>query len=189
MTFADIQNNWAKQQIEALASRTIVQGKTTTTYDPSATMKRSEFTVMMTRAMNLPLNAYKGTFKDVGPSMDWAYAEIEAAQKAGIINGVTALEFKPEQSITRIQAAMMIGRLLEQENVSADKLNAAKKITDIKDLQYFSKTKNSKQIELVLQAGIMNGYSNGTFNPHQELTRDQMAKVLYETLKTLDSIQ
>ena len=55
-TFDDIRGHKNQKEIEALAARGIINGKTDTVFDPSNTMTRAEFATIITRALGLTSN-------------------------------------------------------------------------------------------------------------------------------------
>ncbi len=105
-------------------------------------------------------------FKDV-PKSHFAYTEIMAMKKAGIINGYDDGTFKPLVGITRQHVAALISRALPLEPI--------REATTFKDVPTSHPYYND--IQRLYRAGIIDG-SNGNFNPSASLTRAQMAKIL-----------
>lgn len=105
-------------------------------------------------------------FKDV-PKNHFAYTEIMAMKKAGIINGYDDGTFKPLVGITRQHVAALISRALPLEPI--------REATTFKDVPTSHPYYND--IQRLYRAGIIDG-SNGNFNPSASLTRAQMAKIL-----------
>ncbi|UDK94857.1 S-layer homology domain-containing protein (plasmid) [Lysinibacillus sphaericus] len=105
-------------------------------------------------------------FKDV-PKNHFAYTEIMAMKKAGIINGYDDGTFKPLVGITRQHVAALISRALPLEPI--------REATTFKDVPTSHPYYND--IQRLYRAGIIDG-SNGNFNPSGSLTRAQMAKIL-----------
>lgn len=107
------------------------------------------------------------TFPDVGPSLDWAFKEIETMVAKGIIVGHDDGTFKPQDSIERQHSALMFTRALP--------LEAVEPYIPFKDVPtshlYY------KEITKGQQAGIFEGYNN-MFLPTGKLTRAEMAKIL-----------
>jgi amidase len=83
----------------------------------------------------------------------------------GIINGYSDNTFRPNNTLTRAQAAIMIVRAigLSTEGVSSS-------FTDVPPTHAAYKF-----ISAAYQAGIINGYSDGTFKPNANVTRAQIA--------------
>ncbi|MHC0036459.1 S-layer homology domain-containing protein [Pseudoneobacillus sp. C159] len=184
-TFEDVNNgkNWAESYIETLASKYIIKGKSETIYGPSEGMTRSQFAILIARALGLtPSGEYKGQFKDISVEQGAGdYAVVIAAYEAGIIQGRPDGTFGPNATITRTQAAAMLARAMKLVGYEASKLNGSKKVADFKDGAKVQEWAVA-DIELIVQAGIMSGNEEGNLNPNHPTKRDQMAKMLAEFL-------
>jgi len=185
-TFTDVDNgaNYFEANIEKLASKYIINGKTDSTYAPSADITRGEFAALISRSLGLVAkNPAEVKFPDVPATKAVnKNGEINAAVEAGIIQGFPNGEFKPDQPMTRAEAAIMIDRAMTFTKVADSKLDKTKKVTSLADHDSISNTSRSS-IEKVYQAGIMGGFNNGEFGPYQNTQRDQMAKVLDKFLQ------
>ncbi|MCP1143350.1 S-layer homology domain-containing protein [Lysinibacillus endophyticus] len=137
-------------------------------------MKKSKiFSVLFTLVLllSLPLQGLAATsFTDVKGDF-WAEKEISNFVDLGIVKGYPDKTFRPENTVTRGQAAIMIARglKLDVSNVGAVSYE------DIKDASI-------KEIAAVTKAGIMKG-TNGKFEPNKPLTRAQMATILTNAFK------
>ena len=104
-----------------------------------------------------------------------AYAREAVAWAAdgGIVSGFPDGRFAPRESVTRAQAAAMIGR-------SQDKGYALAELsfTDAAQIPGYA----SFYIRTMAAQGILSGYADGTFRPQASITRGQMAKILYTML-------
>ncbi|WP_186668333.1 S-layer homology domain-containing protein [Sporosarcina sp. BP05] len=78
---------WVKDYVEVLASKSITHGKSEDTFAPSDQVTRAQFTLLLSRPLDLPKQAYEGTFSDVTEKMNGLVLEIEAANRAGIVTG------------------------------------------------------------------------------------------------------
>lgn len=107
-TFGDIAEHKNRKEIEALAERNIINGKSESTFEPDSTMTRAEFATIIARGLGLP-EKNTAVFDDVSTS-DWYYQYINIAYSYGIIKGVSETEFNPNGAITRQEAAVMISR-------------------------------------------------------------------------------
>lgn len=185
VTFSDIQNHWAKKEIEALATRKIILGKTKELFAPEAKLTRAEFAVLVARALELEMKPYAGTFSDVKASKAWAYAGIEAAARAGIINGKLDGSFDPDAQITREEIATIIVRAVKYEDASLlQNLDTSKVFADDKDIAAFARLSVKQAVAL----GIVNGRSNNTFAPKANATRAESAVMLYRALDKLGDL-
>lgn len=185
LTFKDIQKHWAKDEIEVLASRKITLGKSADKYVPEDKLTRAEFAVLLVRTLNIPTQPYKGIFYDVTEKQSWSVLEIEAANRAGIVKGVSAGQFNPQEQITREQMATMIIRAIQykDENLVTE-LPLNKPFSDHGKISEYAK-------EAVLQAtslGIIKGKTSTTFAPKDKTTRAESAVMLYRLLDTLEEL-
>lgn len=106
-------------------------------------------------------------FKDI-PKTSPYYTAVTEMVADGIIMGYNDGTYKPQTEITRVQVAMLLARALPLEPVR-----------DAKQFKDVPKTyKHYDAIRKVQQAGIIDGGSNGKFNPEAKLTRAEMAKIL-----------
>lgn len=185
-TFKDIKTHWAKDEIEVLASREIIKGKTDELFAHGESVTRAQFAVLVARALNLPTSEYKGTFKDVPASYTWAALEIEAANRAGIISGMGNGKFAPNEKITREQMAAMVIRAIQYKDASVlDGVKAPASFKDSNKVSNFAKDYVGKAAALKL----VNGYADQTFAPKADTTRAQSAVILYRLLDALGELK
>ncbi|WP_061810415.1 S-layer homology domain-containing protein [Rossellomorea vietnamensis] len=188
-TFKDVNDgvNWAEEYIETLASKHIIYGKTAELYSPDADMTRGEFAALISRSLGLVADApYAGQFKDVsGNEAVNKDGELVAAWEAGIIKGKEDGTFKPYDKISRAEAAIMIARAMDYVGYDEADLDGNKGSEQYKDSKYMS-DEAQKALDLATQAGIMNGMAGGVFKPNDYTKRDQMAKIIAETLRFVE---
>lgn len=183
-TYQDITKNQHRTYIEELARRGIVAGAIGKNYFPHEQITRADFSSKLARAMNLTsTNATK--FTDVKGKV--YAADIQALSEIGVIKGVTATTFAPDAPLTRQQAALMITRLLQYTNKENINHMMNGNYLIFKDAYKFS-AEGKKAIALMNMLGIFSGREDGTFNPSGNLTRAQMAKVLYNVMESLELI-
>src|SRR5690606_27112307 len=82
----------------------------------------------------------------------------------GIVSGYEHSQFKPDKSISRAEAAVMITNALDLE---------AETTLNFSDLPANHWAINA--IESANKLGIFSGYENGTFRPDAPITRDEIA--------------
>ena len=111
-------------------------------------------------------------FTDVNPNHQFK-EEIDFLVERKIITGYEGNLFKPQNSVTRGDAALMIAR--------ATGLDLTKRKTEFKDVH--SSMTASGAIQSAYEKGIITGYSDGKFRPEQTVTRGQMAMFLARAFK------
>lgn len=122
----------------------------------------------------------KPLFKDISVNNRYK-TELSYLVEHGLISGYPDGTFKPDQALTRAQAAALLTRALNLSTSDVVNPNFADVSTS---------NTNYKQIAAIVNAGIMNGTGDGKFNPGAPLTRAQMAKILvvaYDLTGTTDT--
>nr|AAB08040.1 polygalacturonase precursor [Thermoanaerobacterium thermosulfurigenes] len=181
-TFNDIKDNWAKDVIEVLASRHIVEGMTDTQYEPNKTVTRAEFTAMILRLLNIKEEAYSGEFSDV-KSGDWYANAIEAAYKAGIIES-DGKNARPNDSITREEMTAIAMRAYEMLTQYEEENIGATTFSDDKSISDWARNVVANAAKL----GIVNGEPNNVFAPKGNATRAEAAAIIYGLLEKSGNI-
>lgn len=186
-TFADLVNHWAKTDIELLASKLLVSGKTGTSFAPEDAITRAEFAALTVRALGLSQNKAGAKFSDVKES-DWYAGIVGAAVKAGIINGYEDGSFRPNDRITREQMAVLITRAMAFAGKSADVTGRQDlllaKFSDRKDISSWAQAAVARSVE----AGIIQGRTSDTFAAKDDATRAQAVVMLKRLLKYVEFI-
>lgn len=184
--FSDIDNNNNKEAILALYSKGIVkvnEGK----FNPQNNISRSQFALMVARALNLTTGPDAG-FKDLGNMTDKERLNaINALAEVGIVKKQD--NFNPSKSLTRQQGALMLHRAM---NYAAGKelTGGDTKLPFYADSHAVTTDEAQKAFALLYHEKIMTGspQADGTvrINAGSNLTRSQMAKILYGSLEHIE---
>ena len=118
--FTDVAfGKWYNKSISTMAKIGIVKGRTANAFAPNAPITRAEFAAICSRFDRSNVEI-KSDFNDI--SGHWAENEIRRAASLGWIKGYADGSFKPDQNITRAEAASMINRMLHRLPETADDL-------------------------------------------------------------------
>ena len=118
--FTDVAfGKWYNKSISTMAKIGIVKGRTANAFAPNAPITRAEFAAICSRFDRSNVEI-KSDFNDI--SGHWAEKEIRRAASLGWIKGYADGSFKPDQNITRAEAASMIKRMLHRLPETADDL-------------------------------------------------------------------
>lgn len=182
--FKDISNDGNKEAILALYSKGIVKGQDN--FKPYDNITRSQFALMIARALNLSSTIDAG-FKDTAALDAERKQAINALAEAKII--VKAENFNPNGTLTRQQAAVMIYRAVA--HVAGKEMNYGDP-----SLSYYADgatvtSEEAKKAFALLNAGkIMTGSVNAegktVINANSPLKRTQMAKILNGALQYMN---
>lgn len=104
----------------------------------------------------------------------WAEAVISQAVSAGVVSGYPDGTFKPDADVTRAEFAVM---LINALNVPTPGTTLT--FTDSSDIGAWAQA----AVAQAVQAGILNGYSDGSFRPDAVITRAEMAVMAARALK------
>ena len=111
-TYTDVADDyWANIAISTMTGLGIVQGRSTTTFDPKAPITRAQFAAICAR-FDTGKSSGEQTFTDI--KGHWAEKYIERAAELGWIKGFEDGTFRPDTYITRAQAMTMINRVLNR---------------------------------------------------------------------------
>lgn len=111
-TYTDVADDyWANTAISTMTGLGIVQGRSTTTFDPKAPITRAQFAAICARFDTGKSNGTQ-SFTDI--KGHWAEKYIERAAELGWIKGFEDGTFRPDTYITRAQAMTMINRVLNR---------------------------------------------------------------------------
>lgn len=177
--FTDIEDYWGATYVDFLYSAGITTGFSDGTFRPNQNVSRAQFAVMLYRYLGLDEQQYEDTvlpfadLKDIGA---YAIPAVKALYAEGIITGTEKngkLYFTPNGSLTRAQAAAMIGRTQAKGYAAA-----ALTFTDSGKIPAYA----VEHICSMVGQGVISGYSDGTFKPNSNITRGQMAKILYNLM-------
>lgn len=106
-------------------------------------------------------------FNDVSES-EWFYEAVKYVYDNGMMNGVSDTSFAPYSNLTRGMIAQVLYNLEGKPAVSGSAY------TDVAADQWYNDAVN-----WAAQKGIVTGYGDGTFGPMDNITREQMAAILY----------
>lgn len=175
--FTDVEDNhWAKQPIEELYKKGIINGKAEHIYAPDANVTRAEFVSLIVRSLKVEAKAYADSFEDVD-SGDWYADAIETALGLGLISKDTL--FRPNDSITREEMAKIIVGASELDT-KIDLPNTF--VPGFADYDFIS----DWAVGYVTKAAyleLLKGDDAGAFNPKNNLTRAESAMVIYRFLQ------
>ena len=177
--FTDTGDYWAADYVDFLYNANITTGYNDGTFRPNQNITRAQFAVMLYRYLKLDESKYADVslpFADLNTIPEYAIPAIKALYTEGVISGAEKngrLYFNPNNALTRAQAAAMIGRTQAKGYALADLT-----FTDNGKIPGYA----DYYIRTMVAQGVINGYSDGSFMPHSNITRGQMAKILYNLM-------
>lgn len=182
-TFADIQSHWAKNEIEEMAAKQIINGMTEDSFKPEANITRAQFVSLLSRSLKLESPVDSIGFSDI-PVNAWYKNDVYSAFNNQIVKGITEHTFAPEDKITREQLATLL--------VNAYLQKTGKQLSDIvttQEVKYGDEGGISNwaraNVRIATSLGLMSGSGNEKFNPKGLATRAEAAVVLERFLNKI----
>lgn len=142
---------------------TIKEAEQTTPEEPD-----EDIPVMPGNPVVKPTTSQKeNTFRDVAPDA-WYAEDVSFAVEHGIMNGVGDNCFAPDAAVTRGMVVTILWRL---ENKPSARGNS---FTDVAADAWYAEA-----VQWASENGIVNGYGDGLFGPEDNVTRQQLATMIF----------
>lgn len=183
--FVDIKKfGWAREAIETLHARGVINGVMENRFSPSASVTRSDFILMLVRALGLNESG-KGWTANTGISFsdvdsDAYYADaLYLAKSMGIAKGQDNNHFRPELEISRQDMMVLLERALKLIGKELDKgsEDLLKHFSDHYNIAEYAE----ESIATLVANGIISG--DGTkLKPLASATRAEAAVLIYRVI-------
>lgn len=164
----DYKGHWAESVINEFVDKGYISGYSDNTFRPDNSITRAEFVSILNNVFGLSKSSGK-VFSDT--KTHWAKNSIDIAVTNGVCSGKSTTEFKPNDAITREEAAVMISNYKKISDSNFDKLS---KFKDAHKTSSWAKP----GVEGTLDKGYMGGYSDNTFRPKNKITRAEAVSTL-----------
>ena len=136
--------------------------------------------------------AWTNPFTDVNSYASY-YEAVKYVNQNGLMNGMTASSFGPNQTMTRAQFVTTLGRMylgsIFQTTAEKDAAMIAQYGTDsqFSDVSYSDASLSYAvpYIKWAESAGLVLGYGNGKFGPKDTITHQQMYIIMYRYAQSL----
>ena len=183
VAFADMADHWAKDAVNDMGSRMVIEGVGGGRFEPGREVTRAEFAAILVRALGLKLEEGAAPFTDVRES-DWHNGAVLTAHAYGLIAGYGDGAFRPDERITREQAMTMLARAMALTNLkaslpggSADE--ALRPYADAAETSGWALAGIADSV----QAGIVTGRGGEALAPKAFITRAEAAVMVERLLR------
>ena len=156
--FIDTRNHWAKDAIDFVSARGLVNGISNTIYAPNNSTTRAQLWTILARQNDADLT---------GGSIWYEKAQNWAKDK-GVSDGAN-----PNAAINRAQMITMLWRAMGQPAAAS-----GASFADVPADSYYAQA-----VAWAIENGITAGVGNGKFDPDAACTRGQIATFLYRYMK------
>ncbi|MBU6146040.1 MAG: S-layer homology domain-containing protein [Paenibacillaceae bacterium] len=181
-TFTDTKDyDWALKAMGIAVGKSIMSGKTPTTFDPAGIVTRAAFASLLVRAFAFQTkNLNPLPFKDINRKM-WHAQDVAIAFYENLMPGKTDRTFEPDAPITRQEAAEAIANVLRKNRfVAATPLQSGTFRDDA-----LIDSARAVAIATVVREGIFQGNDQGNIRPLSALTRVEVAVMFLKLLRVM----
>lgn len=190
--FKDVkQKGWYVGAINFVISAELFSGMSQTNFEPNTAMTRAMFVTVAVRLLGLDDmdETPSHNFKDVTAGKYYSKA-VAWGSYLGIVKGVSATRFAPNDKITREQVCAMLVRLNDVVAISMQQVGleidlemsaGGEKFVDDKMISKYAKT----AVYACRNEDIVNGKPGNVFDPKGNATRAEVATVLYKYTRFL----
>ena len=156
--FVDTRNHWAREEIDFVSARELVNGISATRYAPDATATRAQLWTILARQNDTDLS---------GGANWYEKAQLWSKDK-GISDGTN-----PNGTINRAQMVTMLWRTMGQPAAGG-----SASFADVPADSYYAQA-----VAWAIENGITAGVGDGRFDPNSTCTRAQIATFLARSMK------
>lgn len=165
--FTDTTNHWAKSSISRWSDYGVVGGYHNGNFGPNDPITRAQMAVILSRVFGWQ-EAAENIFHDINGS-EWYAASILKAKAAGVLHGDSAGNARPNDPITRQEAAVMLSRALHVSGKENGKI-----FRDNAQIGAWA----LPAINGMTENGYINGSNDGNFHPARTITRAETVTIL-----------
>ncbi|WP_164744463.1 S-layer homology domain-containing protein [Paenibacillus xylaniclasticus] len=185
--FHDTKGHWAEGSIDTLADRLIINGVGNGRFEPNRTATRAEFASILVQAFGLYGRSQALNYSDTTAGL-WYEEALEFASGYGLITGYADGSFRPNATITREEAMVIMARTAKLLGLDSDltKQQAADALNPFGDQDALHDWSRESAV-LCVALGIVNGI-DGDLKPEQPITRAQLVVMIENLLNKADYI-
>ncbi|HLN60017.1 MAG TPA: S-layer homology domain-containing protein [Symbiobacteriaceae bacterium] len=178
----DMAGHWAAPLVGALEARGIVNGDEWKRFNPEAPLTRAQLAKLLVTGLGHDdsaklLSAYPSRFLDM-PRWHWARGYVESLAESAIIEGYPDATFAPEEPVTRVQLAAILVRAAGLSDQTRTMRFEPTNYTDDAAIPAWGRG----AVHVARANGLMEGFSDGSFQPLQVVTRAEGATALARLL-------
>lgn len=172
--FGDLQGyDWARDSIERLCAKGVLQGKSSGIFAPGDLLTRAEAAKIIVLAFFGESDNAECDFSDVSKT-SWSYPYIAAAYAQGILNGYDDGRAGASDNITREDFCVMILRAARKSGILTENKATTELFDDDNDISPYA----AESVEILRAAGVVNGMGDNKFMPKENVSRAQAAKIV-----------
>ena len=167
------EGDWFYENVGYVYENGLMNGVSETLFEPNGTVTRGMIVTILHRLEGEPESDYDMPFTDVA-EQQWYAGAVRWAAGEGIVTGVSATEFAPDDPITREQFAAILWRYAQSKGYD---VSASADLTGFLDYGQISEYA-LPALQWAVGAGVMSGRGDGILAPQGTATRAEAAAML-----------
>ena len=167
-SYTDTDGHWAEGSIERWSDAGVVQG-TGDAFAPDSDLTCAQLATILAKLLRLPAADDAGFSDNLADA--WYYDAINRCAAAGILNGYADGTVRPNETISRARAMVMLARALGIEPAGTSVLNGYADAANVPDWA-------RGHVAALLRADIVSGVSGSRLAALANITRAQFVTIL-----------
>ncbi len=162
----------------------VIDGFEDGTFKPSHKVKREEMAKFIVNSMEIPIDTSGDPFPDVDKESTFGRF-IQTLLNQEVIKGFEDGTFKPENYVTRAEATKFIVESLKLQGIDYTSGEYKHTFEDVLEDNKFEKYIAFLSDTKVGSEYVIKGFEDGSFKPDEHVTREQMSKIVFNSMKLL----
>ena len=167
-SYTDTDGHWAESSIERWLDAGVVQG-TGDAFAPDSDLTCAQLATILAKLLRLPAADDAGFTDNAADA--WYYDAINRCAAAGILKGYADGTVRPNETISRVRAMVMLARALGIEAAGTSVLNGYADAANVPDWA-------RGYVAALIRAGIVSGVSGSRLAALADITRAQFVTIL-----------
>ena len=163
-SYADVDSADNVEAIEVMQAVSVMVGDENGNFNPDQNVTRAEMAVVMANLLDLQVEDFVGASIPFTDVPEWAHAYVAACYADGITGGISATEYGSNNSVTSVQAALMLLKALGY-------------------FQYSSDFGTDWQVATIREASSNDLFDGVTSSRNEALTRNEVAQIALNALE------
>jgi uncharacterized repeat protein (TIGR02543 family) len=186
LAFADVAKHWAKEAVNSMGSRMIIEGAGNGLFNPDQDITRAEFAAILVRGLGLKPTGGVVPFSDV-KAQDWFSSAISTAYGYGLVAGFEDGSFRPNDHVTREQAMVMMAkamRITGLKNKTSGVETVLEQYVDVNEMSSWAR----EGVIDCFGTDLVSGRNSDMLAPKANMTRAEVASIVQRLLKKSELI-
>lgn len=182
MSYVDLEKQaWFYDCAMMMVQRNLFAGVAESEFAPHAQMTRGMFVTVLHKLKGKPDINHEINFSDVSKE-DWFSDAVCWAVTNHIASGMSQLEFKADDNITREQVAVMLYKYAQCEKIELNNSDKIAEYSDLNDVSIWAR----EAMSWAVSNGIINGRSDGVLDPSGLATRSEVSSMMKQFLELIE---